>query len=413
MIIKREILKILLSDIKKPHISIIIGARQTGKTTLLKEIEKVVDIKSVYLNLENPFHLELFNDGYKSLIREIGNEEAVLFIDEFQYYKNITSIFKVFYDIHPEIKIYASGSSSLEIHKHLKESLAGRLRKTSLYPFSFSEWISQYLIKLPSGLYDELHFESRENMDAHLNRFLLYGALPGLIHTENDIDKREYLEGIFQTYIQKDIKAFLKEESIIDFNKLIRLLAISTGRQLNLNKLAGDTGIGIRQIKKQIDILASTFVIHLLPPYFNNRRKEIIKMPKVYFYDTGMVNAIKRDFRPVEGREDKGALFETYVFHEIKKSMDVSHDLFYWRTADQHEVDFILVKDQNAIPVEVKLKGEKGKIPKGLKHFLKTYSETKEAVILCDKFYEPISFEGVKIHFMPYYQAGNLVQFFM
>ncbi len=138
MIIKREIFNKLFSQLNKSQISIIIGSRQVGKSTLLKEIQKKIKGKTLFLNFENPRHLKVMQDGYNSFILQTGKQKQTVFIDEFHYYKNITSVFKAVYDLNPQIKIYATGSSSLEIHKHLKESLAGRKFETNLYSFSFS-----------------------------------------------------------------------------------------------------------------------------------------------------------------------------------------------------------------------------------------------------------------------------------
>lgn len=412
MILKRKVLKSLIADINRPWISIIIGARQTGKTTLLNEIQKDSRSKSLYLNLENPFHFDVLRDGYKSLRHEIKSETAMIVIDEFHYYKNITSIFKAFYDQHPDIKIFASGSSSLEIHRHLKESLAGRLKKTILFPLSFEEWLTQFQIVIPDDLLSPLPITLREDIDKHLTVFIQFGALPGLVHLQSEIEMREYLNEMYQAYIQKDIKTFLKQESIFSFNKLTNLLALSSGQQLNLNRLSTECGLNARQIRRQIEILSATYVIHILKPFYNNRRKEISKLPKVYFYDTGLANAITRDFRRPSERPDGGALLETFIYHEIKKSLDVSFDLFYWRTADKKEVDFVLVKDRQPIPIEVKSNWSKKRIPLGLRQFFNVYPETKKAVVINNDVHEKFIINGKEIYFLPPYYAGKLINLF-
>jgi predicted AAA+ superfamily ATPase len=412
MILKRKVLNSLIADINRPWISIIIGARQTGKTTLLNEIQKEIHTKSLYLNLENPFHFDVLRDGYKSLRQEIKSETTMIIFDEFHYYKNITSIFKAFYDQHPNIKIFASGSSSLEIHRHLKESLAGRQKKTILFPLSFEEWLTQFRIVIADDLLSPLPIAVREDIKKHLIAFIQFGALPGLVHLQSEIEMREYLNEMYQAYIQKDIKTFLKQESIFSFNKLTNLLALSSGQQLNMNRLSIECGLNARQIRRQIEILSATFVIHILKPFYNNRRKEISKLPKVYFYDTGLANAITRDFRRPSERPDGGALLETFIYHEIKKSLDVSFDLFYWRTADKKEVDFVLVKDRQPIPIEVKSNWSKKRIPSGLRQFINMYPETKKAVVINNNVHEKIIFNGTEIYFLPPYYAGKLINLF-
>lgn len=412
MILKRTVLPSLNEDMKQRWISIIIGSRQTGKTTLLNEIIKKSRSTTLYLNLENPFHFDVLRDGYKSLRQEINADTSMIVIDEFHYYENITSVFKAFYDLHPGIKIFASGSSSLEIHRHLKESLAGRMKKTTLYPLSFEEWLTQFGTVLPNDMFSLLPIALREEIDKHMNTFVQFGALPGLIHLQNEIEMREYLGEMYQAYIQKDIKTFLKEESIFSFNKLTNLLALHSGQQLNLNRLSQACGLNMRQIRRQIEILSATFVIHILPPFYNNRRKELSKLPKVYFYDTGMANAISRDFRRPADRPDGGALHETFVYHELKKSLDASFDLFYWRTADKKEVDFVLVKDRQPIPIEVKSNWSEKRIPIGLRQFLNVYPETQKAVVINHDKHDKIKIDGREIFFLPPYYASKLVNLF-
>ncbi|MFQ5639547.1 MAG: ATP-binding protein [bacterium] len=412
MILERKTLPGLIDDINRPWISIIIGARQTGKTTLLNEIIKKSPSQALYLNLENPFHFDVLREGYKSLRQEIESETAMIVIDEFHYYKNITSVFKAFYDLHPGIKIFASGSSSLEIHRHLKESLAGRMKKTILYPLSFEEWLTQFGAALPENSLSPLPVALRQEIDKQITTFIRFGSLPGLVHLRDETEMREYLSEMYQAYIQKDIKTFLKEESIFSFNKLTHLLALHSGQQLNLNQLSKACGLNMRQIRRQIEILSATFVIHILPPFHNNRRKELSKLPKVYFYDTGMANAISRDFRRPSQRPDGGALLETFVYHEIKKSLDASFDLFYWRTADKKEVDFVLVKDRQPVPVEVKSNWSEKRIPMGLRQFLNVYPETQSAVVINHAIHDKIMVDGREIFFLPPYYASKLVNLF-
>lgn len=409
MILERNTLPSLVEDIKRPWVSIIVGARQTGKTTLLNEIQKKSEVKTLYLNFENPFHFDVLRDGYKSLRHELDAETAMLIVDEFHYYENITSVFKALYDLHPGVKIFASGSSSLEIHRHIKESLAGRLKKTVLYPLSFEEWLAQFSVTLPDDPLAPLPVALRQDIDKHLTTFIRFGALPGLIHLQNETEMREYLGEMYQAYIQKDIKTFLKEESIFSFNKLTKLLALSTGQQLNQNRLSADCGLNARQVRRHLEILSATFVIHILLPFYNNRRKEISKLPKVYFYDTGMANAIVRDFRRHSDRPDGGALLETFVFHELQKALDVLHDLFYWRTADKKEVDFVLVKDRQPIPIEVKSTWREKKLPVGLRQFFTAYPETQKAVVINQTIHDKCEFDGKKVFFLPPYYAGKLM----
>ncbi len=346
-------------------------------------------------------------DGYNSFILQTGKQKQTVFIDEFHYYKNITSVFKAVYDLNPQIKIYATGSSSLEIHKHLKESLAGRKFETNLYSFSFSEWLVTKNTGIPdikTGFKILIH----EKLMEYLKEFLKYGAMPGIIHFSSDIEKREYIESIYTTYITKDIKSFIKEEKIIDFNRLIEMIILLNGQLLNEHSLSQDSKLNIRIVKKYIDILKETFVIFLLPSFFTNKRKELVKTFKIYFYDPGIANMMLKNFSDIDLKPDKGAVIEQFVFLELQKSLDIRYKLNYWRTADKHEVDFILSKDNKLLPVEVKTNWNKKTIPNGMKRFFKYYPNIKKAVILHTGERKQFKYEGKTIIVLPLYYSAQV-----
>lgn len=402
MIVKRAIFNKLFSQLKNRAISILIGARQVGKSTLLSEMQKQISKPCKYINLENPLHLKIFADGYTGFVNEI--KEDVILIDEFHYYENITSVFKAIYDLNPEKKIYASGSSSIEIHKHLKESLAGRKIHNNIFPLCFSEWLKQYSIDLP-GLEEYISLETKNVLDKCMGAFLTYGTMPGLIGLEDEIGKREYLFDIYKTYIAKDIKSFLKEESILSFNKIIEYLAINNTCQLNMNTLSRVAGISMRQVIKQIEVMNGTYVIGLLKPLYNNKTKEITKTSKVFFYDQGIANVITGDFRSIEKKVDRGSILEQFVYWELVKSLDIRFNLRYWRTVDKKEVDFVVERDRKYLPIEVKGYFDTNRVPAGLKAFFKYYPETKIAVILTDCQDKQIQFNNKTIYFKPWYRA--------
>lgn len=405
--INRKDLERLLGQANNHSVSIIIGARQVGKSTLLGMIREKLGAPSETFNLENPLHLALFNEGYTSFIRTIRTN--LIFIDEFQYCKGISSVFKAVYDLNPSIKIYATGSSSMEIQAHLKESLAGRKLETILYPLTYAEWLSREDISdRPELSSDISQLTSPDELSVHrkyLDEFMRYGALPGVVAYAGDLEKREYLFGIYQTYIAKDIKAFLKEESVLSFNKAIRWLALNNGAQLNKSTLSKMVGISSRQIERYLDVLAGTFVLALLPPLSKNKGKELTKTPKFYLYDQGIINSIIQDFREIELRPDAGTLREQFVFWELKKHCDIRYSLHYWRTADRKEVDFVLEKDRALLPIEVKSSWTPPAIPSGLRHFLEYYPETRSAVVLYDG-PERLSQHGAcTIYFAPLHKA--------
>lgn len=389
------------------RISVLIGSRQVGKTTLLSMLQHGLGLPYESYNLENPLHLALFNEGYTSFIRQVRKQ--LLFIDEYQYCPNISSIFKAIYDLHPDIKIYASGSSSLEIQAHLKESLAGRKLETNLYPLTFQEWLwgIEPALQINTMLDEPSHIDELEAFNRFLPDFLRFGALPALSALPDELSRREYLLEIFKTYIARDIKSFLKDESVLSFNKMLSWLALNNGSLLNKNNLATITGVSARQIDRYLEVLQGTFVLALVPPLSTNKAKELVKTNKFYLYDQGVVNTIIQDFRPPELRGDGGTIREAFVFWELKKHADIRYTITYWRTSDGKEVDFVLEKDRSLLPIEVKSGWKAGKVPPGLAAFFRYYPEVREGVVLYDG-PEQISQDGVHtIHFAPLYKASS------
>jgi len=412
--IHRNIEEKLVKALNKQETSILIGPRQVGKSTLLKQIASKSKKKARFLNFEDPRDLEVFRDGYKSFINEVT--EDLVFIDEFHYYPNITSVFKAVYDLNPEKKIYASGSSSLEIHKHLKESLAGRRIDTQIYPLSFEEHLRQFDEILPS-LDNSISVKTNLHLRSRMHKFLKYGAMPGLIQLNqcdlNDedyqIEVQEKLYGIYKTYIAKDIKTFLKDESIINFNTLIEYFVMNDAQLLSINSLAQKLNIPESQIRKQLEVMHETFTLGLLRPFYKNKTKEISKSSKTYFYDLGIANAINNDYRDLNKRNDmaQGAILENFVYWELRKSLDIRYSLNYWRSYDDQEVDFILIKDTEIMALEVKFSNSV-KIPSGIKSFIRAYPETKLAVVLSDAEELVTEYQGVPVYFYKHYRAARI-----
>jgi hypothetical protein len=405
MIARREGVE-LLRQAKNHAISILTGSRQVGKSTLMQMIREELGLPSEYYNLENPLHLALFNEGYTSFMRQ--NTARLIFIDEFQYCKDISSVFKAIYDLNPDMKIYASGSSSLDIQSHLRESLAGRKLERIIYPLSFSEWLTQFDPVVPPipPVDTIVPVDVEAEYAKRLDSFLRFGAMPGLTHLETEIEKREYISGIYQTYIAKDIKSYLKDESVLGFNKMITYLALNNGGLLNKNSLAAVSGASSRQIDRRIEILAGTYVVSLVRPLSQNKGKELVKTPKLYFYDQGVLNGIVQDFRLARLRPDIGKINEQFAYWELRKNIDIRYEIKYWRTADGKEVDFVLEKDREYLPVEVKSSWPSGKIPSGIRHFWEYYPETRAAVVLYDGPETRGREDGRDVIFAPLYKAS-------
>ena len=288
---------------------------------------------------------------------------------------------KNIYDHHNNIKIYASGSSSLLIKNAIQESLAGRKQITHLYPLSFREFL---IFKERNDLLREIdnlkeiktkeYYKFIPEAFKYLNEFMVFGGYPEVALRETREEKIEVLENIFDLYIKKDLVNFLKPAMIDSAYTLIRQLAINNGTMANYSNYGVKAGIDTKTVKNYIRLLKETFLVIRLTPYFTNKNKEIAKAPKIYFLDNGVRNYFFNNFNDLELRNDVGILFEGFYISEIIKSGENPDNIKYYRTKIGSEVDVVLDKVSKIIPIEIKYKRKlKESDARGLKKFMKEY----------------------------------------
>ncbi|MCG2712770.1 MAG: ATP-binding protein [Candidatus Omnitrophica bacterium] len=383
----------LKKEINQPEINIILGARQVGKTTLLRQLQKIIEQSgrtTHFFDLEQPQVLAEFNQNPQEIINKIRASGQTVFIDEFQYIKNASKIFKAIYDDNIPIKIFCSGSSSLEIHKHLKESLAGRRFLFRLYPLQLSEIVS------PKKKYS-------------LRKYLQYGGMPGLTKTLSDKRKQQILSELLSSYILKDIKSLIKEENIRAFNHLLYLLAENQGAAISVNSLSNQIRLSSKAVNRYLDILEETYVNFRIYSFSKNLGNELKKSCKTYLFDLGIRNAILKDFSRASDRPDKGVIFESFVFLKLQTIIEPNMEIKFWRTKDGDEVDFILLKNRKPVPIEVKSKLAKPKIPKGLKRFLLRYKNIKHAYVINETITDSLKHDSCVISFITFEQFDKKI----
>lgn len=384
--IKRLIFKQLQEELDRPEINILLGPRQVGKTTLLRELEKrakEAGRRTCFFDLEQPTTLAEFNRSDAEIIKKIESSGQVVFIDEFQYIRNASRIFKAIFDSGSKTKLVCSGSSSLEIHKHLKESLAGRRFLFQIYPLCFSEIRSA-------------------NLPVPLESYLRYGGMPALTHTNSAERKQKILSELLSAYILKDVKALVKEENIRAFNHLLYLLAQNQGSLLSIHSLANEIRLSSKSLNRYLDILETTFVNYRIYSFSHNLGNELKKSCKSYLYDLGIRNVILKDFSEPSVRQDKGSLLESFVFLKLRSLLRPNMEIKFWRTKDGDEVDFILLKDRKPIPIEVKCALDSLEIPKALKRFFTRYPKTETAYVVNQNHTGQVSWLDHKIHFITF-----------
>lgn len=382
VILQRDFENQLLKEINAPYVSVLIGARQVGKTTLMKKIEKHCVSKKIpttFYNLENPHDLHDLTGSDRAVFDKLKAHDGVIFIDEFQYLPNATKLFKALVDDNKKIKLFVSGSSSLEIHKHLTESLAGRYRSTVIYPLSI------------------IDYGSHNKMTT--DEYMKWGGLPGLV---NDMEPKRLLLQILQSYIMKDIKGLIKEENIRAFNHLLYLLAAHSDGPISVSSLAREIALSEPTIQSHLDIMTHTFTLFPLQTYSKNQGNELKKIKKYYLYDLGIRNALLNNFAPIKTRNDKGVITEMFVFHELKKRFKDNIELRFWRTKEKDEIDFIAVYNAIPIPIEVKYELKAPILPPAFLKFFKKYPESPFGIVLSKSLYEERLINGKIVYFLPY-----------
>lgn len=362
----RLIAQKLLQQRHNNKVSVLIGPRQVGKTTLLKFLHQKlgglfldVDVFSQFerISTYEQFLNTLKLEGYQ----EKQKEKFYVFLDEFQRYSDLSKVIKNIYDHHPNVKIFATGSSSLNIKNRLQESLAGRKIITHLYPLNFREFLifkdQQALIpKLEqlSKIKSNNFLELIPNLKKYLEEFLIFGGYPEVVLAKTKIGKQEILESIFDLYVKKELVDYLKIEKIQQAKVLIEQIAVNHGAIANYATYGQRAGLDAKTVKNYLDILQETFLIKILKPYFSNKNKELTKAPKLYFLDNGVRNYFVNNFEALRLRNDAGALFEGFYLAELLKRGEPGDHLKYYRTKSQSEIDIIVDRISQVIPIEIK-----------------------------------------------------------
>ena len=422
-LLDREIIGKIRSWLDKPEIIVLLGARQVGKTCIMKILASLVPGKSLYFDLEDSYNLNIFSsvDNFLAYLKARGiseKERIFVFIDEVQYLPRPSNFLKLIHDHYPKIKLIVSGSSSFDIKKKFGDSLTGRKIVFEVYPLSFAEFLkfkqSEYArtkedVNLHSVLENFKHFTAlkiiTEKIIPLFEEYVRFGGYPLPTLTQQDEQRILRLKEIHNTYIQKDIKDLAHIDNILEFNKFVSYLAVQISNLLNINEVIKETGISRRIDEHYISILGKTFVLNLVKPFYKNRQKEITKMAKMYFVDNGLRNVNIGDTRFLEIRQDKGALVENTFYTEITRSKESLEEIYFWRAKDKNEVDFIISKNRELTPMEVKYQNFKfPSMPNSLKSFIARYSPTR-AVVLTKDFMERTTYLKTEVYFIPVWMA--------
>ncbi len=369
---ERDITVLLKKWRDKKEIVILYGARQTGKTTLIKEILKERE-DVLILNCEIPLIADTLESKDLSQIKALFEEKKIIAFDEAQKIADVGSILKLINDEIPQYKLLATGSSSFELAGKLSEPLTGRNVKFKLYPLSLNE------IKRKKGW-----LWVREN----LNQLIIYGTYPGLIDLGIKEKERKLTE-LASDYLYKDVFMHENIRNSTVIRNLLKALALQVGAQVSSHELAGLVGVSRATVERYLDLLEKNFVLYSLHSFSGNLRNEIKKSKKYFFYDTGIRNALLGDFRPMTYRVDNGALWENFCVSQriiMSETFRPNSQYYFWRTYDKAEIDLVEEFNGEVMAFEFKLKQKRNyRFPAS---FVEKYRPLKTSIISQDSLHK-------------------------
>ena len=368
--ILRKLKEVIESQFYNGKAIVLVGARQVGKTTLLNQLAQKNEPSVLWLNCDEPETRALLGETNVAKLQLLIGGAKLVVIDEAQKVNDIGMTLKLIVDNFKEVQVVATGSSAFELHNRQNEPLTGRKLEYRLFPISSAEMIQTY------GLLEEKRT---------LENRLIYGSYPDIVaHPEK---ARLYLTELTQSYLYKDIFSLndIRKPDLIE--KLVQALAFQIGSEVSTNELANMLQTDNKTIDKYIDLLEKCFVVFRLGGLNRNLRNELKKSKKIYFYDTGVRNAVIQQFAPVALRGDMGALWENFfIVERMKRNHYGQHfcNTYFWRTNQQQEIDLVEETDGQMTAFEMKWNpAKKAHFPKA---FLEAYP-VKETVVVTPENY--------------------------
>jgi predicted AAA+ superfamily ATPase len=328
---------------------VIYGARQVGKTTLLKSLIEQHPHRATYLNCDEPDIRERLTNVTSTQLKPLVDRQTLVCIDEAQRVKNIGITLKLLVDHFPDVQVVATGSSSFDLSNQIVEPLTGRKYEFFLHPFSLTEL---------GAIYSHLELERL------LTRRMILGMYPEIVLDETEAQNK--IKEIARSYLYKDVFEYQQIKNPEILEKLLRALALQIGAEVSYNELAGLLKVDKKTIERYIELLEKAFVIFRISPYSKNLRNELSKLRKIYFWDIGVRNALINNFNEMDFRQDVGALWENFMIAErlkINQNIGREQGCYFWRTHQGQEVDYLEVDTNGHISAfEFKWQKDKAKL---------------------------------------------------
>lgn len=369
--IKRILHDVIKQRLYKGKAIVLIGARQVGKTTLLKEIFPTQN-DMLWFNADDLPVRDFFSNVTIERYRSMIGKNKIVVIDEAQRIENVGIKMKLITDNFPGIQLVVTGSSSFELANKINEPLTGRKFEYELFPLSFNEMVNDI------GLFAEIQ---------KLPIRLVYGMYPDVVC--NPGDEKEILNQLTNSYLYKDILEWGRIKKPDKLVKLMKALAYQIGSEVSYNELSQIVEIDKGTIEKYINLLEQTKIIFRLPSYSRNLRNELKFGRKIYFCDNGIRNALINNFSDMELRQDAGPLWENFMISELRKYNHYTHNYcntYFWRTTQKQEIDYIEEKDGKLTAYEFKWNPKKKSRVSST--FTSAYPESIVKTINPDNFYQ-------------------------
>lgn len=330
MFIPRSLSPIITKKLQTSQKGIILyGPRQSGKTTLVNDVIRQLDAKTLTVNADQNRYLDILSSRDAEKMKGLLTGYNLLFVDEAQRIPEVGINLKIILDSVPGVKVIVTGSSSLDLASKISEPLTGRVWTYRLYPISFLEL---------SAIYNGVE------LDARLEERLVYGAYPEVFSYIGDGEKREYLQNLTDAYLYKDLLELAGMRNTGKIRDLLKLIAFQVGSLVSISELGSSLGMGKDTVNRYLDLLEKSYVIFRLRGFSRNLRKEMTKMGKIYFYDLGVRNMLIDNLKPLKDRNDAGLLWENFLVVERMKYLAYTQrypSMHFWRTHTGAELDFV------------------------------------------------------------------------
>ncbi len=420
MVIMRFIQRTLYFQLKKhlqaPEISLILGPRQSGKTTLIEKLQEELRQQSkptVNLNLDVIEDRRWFSSQHVLLDlveKTVGKGKSYVFIDEISRLPNAGLFLKGLFDLKSGHKFIVTGSGSLELKADIVEPLTGRKQVFYCFPLSFAEFVAYKTLISFTGdeeLYGKIAKKllGSSQWQRLVSEYLNFGGYPRVVLAETEAEKVQILKEIYSSYLEKDIGLLLGIEKEQAFENLVKVLAHQVGNLVNYSELSMTLGLTERTVKRYLYLLEKTFVIHLVKPFYRNARKELVKSPKVFFVDLGFLQ-IAQGILPTIEREPMGNVFENACLLRLKE-LDLIKPPQFWRTKGGAEVDYVIISPRTGCPLPIEVKTSLRSLGKSLISFINIY-QPKEAFVYIQKGRDQREtrwYRNTKIGIVPYHES--------